>query len=101
MLGSIGLVGDEGLIGTAGIDIDGDARAAAADSDAPRSDADATFAGGEESGRLVLLGDWGGACASKFCPKAMAKMLPPIIGAKETKPQFSEKWATLKQNNQP
>lgn len=39
------------------------------------------------------VGGWGGACASRFCPNARAKMFPPIMGARETKPQFSEKCA--------
>lgn len=34
-----------------------------------------------------------GACASRLRPKAIENMLPPIIGERETKPQFSEKWA--------
>ena len=30
-------------------------------------------------------------CASRLRPKAIEKMLPPIMGERETKPQFSEK----------
>ena len=34
-----------------------------------------------------------GACASRLRPNAMENMLPPIMGASDTKPQFSEKCA--------
>ena len=56
------------------------------------------LAGMGESADVDVLdvGDWGlagGACASRFWPNAIAKTLPPIMGARETKPQFSEKCA--------
>lgn len=40
-----------------------------------------------------------GACASRLRPNAIEKMLPPIIGESETKPQFSEKCASQQARN--
>ena len=50
----------------------------------------------KELDERVLLAGSAGAFASRLLPNMSEKTFPPIIGERETKPQFSEKCAVAK-----